>query len=105
LGPALSKALMEISGQTINCELDVSQSATGELDINLVNVVYSPSDGSAPRVLRQDAHAACDAGADGWQYADGNHKIRLCGQTCDSVRSDGAARVDVVIGCPVLGVQ
>jgi Mg-chelatase subunit ChlD len=105
LGPALSKALMEISGQTINCELDVPQPATGELDINLVNVVYSPSDGSAPRVLRQDAHAACDAGADGWQYADGNRKIRLCGQTCDSVRSDGAARVDVVIGCPVLGVQ
>ncbi len=105
LGPALSKALMQISGQTISCELDVPQPTSGELDVGLVNVVYTPSDGSQAKVLRQDARMACDAGADGWQYADDNRKIRLCGQTCDTVRADEGARVDVVIGCPVQAVK
>jgi hypothetical protein len=105
LGAALSTALAAISGQAISCELDLPQPMSGKLDLTLVNVVYSPSDGSGPKVLPQDAHAACDMGANGWQYADNNQKIKLCGQTCDSVRFDAAARVDVVLGCPVQGVQ
>jgi RNA polymerase sigma factor (sigma-70 family) len=105
LGAALSTALTAISGQAISCELGLPQPTKGELDLALVNVVYSPSDGSGPRVLPQDAHAPCDAGANGWQYADGNQKIKLCGQTCDVVRGDASARVDVVLGCPAQSVQ
>jgi hypothetical protein len=105
LGAALSTALTAISGQAISCELGLPQPMQGVLDLKLVNVVYSPSDGSGPRVLPQDAHAPCDAGANGWQYADGNQKIKLCGQTCDVVRGDASARVDVVLGCPAQSVQ
>jgi hypothetical protein len=105
LGAALATTLTAISGQAISCELNVPQPMSGALDLTLVNVVYSPSDGSSPRVLPQDAHAPCDMGANGWQYADGNQKIKLCGQTCDIVRADASARVDVVLGCPVQGLH
>jgi Mg-chelatase subunit ChlD len=102
LGAALGQALTAISGQAIGCELDLPQPTSGMLDPKLVNVVYTPSDGSGPRVLPQDARAACNMGANGWQYAENNQKIKLCGPTCDIVRADASARVDVVLGCPVL---
>jgi hypothetical protein len=103
LGTALSSALAKIGGQAVSCELNVPTPDHGDLDPSLVNVVYTPSGGKAPMVVRQDANAACDASANGWQYADAmNKKIRLCGDICDAVRSDAGARVDVVLGCPSL---
>lgn len=74
----------------------------GPLDPALVNVVYTPSAGGAPVVVRRDAGMPCEAGANGWQYADGNAKIRLCGDVCNTVRSDGGAKIDMVLGCPSL---
>jgi hypothetical protein len=102
LGAALSAALAKIAGQAVTCELTVPKPDHGELDVKLVNVVYAPGGGGAPVLLRQDTRAPCEAGANGWQYADGNSKIRLCGDICNTVRSDAGARVDVVLGCPVL---
>jgi hypothetical protein len=97
---ALSAALRDITGQAATCELPLP--VTEEpLDRDLVNVVYSPGDGSKPSVIAQDTRAPCNTGADGWQYAEDGATIRLCGPTCDSVRRDVGSRVDVVLGCPV----
>jgi hypothetical protein len=99
----LSSALNAIAVQTVqSCEIPMP-SADDELDLARVNVVYSPGDGSEPEVVPQDAHAGCDGGADGWQYADEQTKIRLCGPACDAVRADPDGRLDVVLGCPVQG--
>jgi hypothetical protein len=84
----------------LSCELPVPKPSDIAFDPALVNVVYSPADGSAPALIPRDDHTGCDSGADGWQYADQMHKIRLCGDTCKSVRKDRGARVDVVLGCP-----
>jgi hypothetical protein len=100
LSAALNSALAEIAGQAVSCELNVPKPDKGDLDTTLVNVVYTPSGGRAPIVVRQDARMACESGANGWQYADQNTKIRLCGEICNSVRSDSGAKVDVVLGCP-----
>lgn len=101
---ALSSALTAISGRAaLGCELSMPRPPSGEVDPTRVNVVYSPADGSAPKVVPQDARAGCDEGANGWQYADGGTKIRLCGPTCEIVREDRGARLDVVLGCPVRG--
>lgn len=105
LGPSLARALTQIAGQTVSCELDVPQPMMGQVDVGLLNVVYSPSSGEEPQVVFQDTRAPCDAGADGWQLTAGNARIRLCGKSCETVRSDPGARVDVVIGCPVQGPQ
>jgi hypothetical protein len=80
----------------------VSTEDGGMLDPSRLNVVYSPSDAPAEVVL-QDMRAACDDGADGWQYSEDMTKIRLCGAICQRVRGDQGGRVDVVIGCPSQG--
>jgi Mg-chelatase subunit ChlD len=100
LSAALNSALAEIAGQAVSCELNVPKPDQGELDPTLVNVVYTPSGGRESVVVRQDLRTACNAGANGWQYADANSKIRLCGDICNAVRSDTGAKVDVVLGCP-----
>ena len=102
LGAALSSALAKISGEAVSCELNVPKPDRGEFDPTLVNVVYAPGGSGNPVVVRQDARAACDGGADGWQYSDDKSKIRLCGDICNTIRSDAGARVDVVLGCPSL---
>jgi len=102
LGAALSGALAKISGQAVSCELNVPKPDQGDLDPTLVNVVYATAGSGSPTVVRQDTHAACDGGANGWQYSDDKSKIRLCGDICNTIRSDAGARVDVVLGCPSL---
>jgi hypothetical protein len=103
-GALLGEALTAIVGQTVDCELPVPVSTEdgGMLDPSRLNVVYSPSDAPAEVVL-QDMRAACDDGADGWQYSEDMTKIRLCGAICQRVRGDQGGRVDVVIGCPSQG--
>lgn len=98
---ALADALFKISGRALSCELPVPSVKHMPIDPDLVNVVYSPADGSKPELLFKDDRP-CEGGADGWQYsADDMRKIRLCGHTCERVRGDRGARVDVVLGCPV----
>jgi hypothetical protein len=99
---ALSQALTEITGRAATCELPLPSSDEA-LDLERLNVVYSPGDGSEPSVIAQDTRSACDAGANGWQYTEDGTSIRLCGPTCDTVRKDRGSRVDVVLGCPVKG--
>jgi hypothetical protein len=102
---ALGDALAEIAGQALTCTLPLPQPTAleAELDLERVNVIHSPSGGAAPRVVPQDTTRGCDDGADGWQYADGNREIRLCGASCETVRADRGGRLDVVLGCPVQG--
>ncbi len=104
-GKALEDALGEIAGRRLDCELSLPSADDGELDPELVNVVHSPASGGAPRVIPQDTRAPCDDGADGWQYTSDGSRIRLCGATCEQVRADRGARLDVVVGCPVRGVE
>jgi hypothetical protein len=99
---ALSRALTAITNRAASCELPLPSSSMSALDLNRVNVVYAPGDGSAARVIGQDARTGCDT-AQGWQYSADSTRIVLCGAICDSVRSDAHARVDVVLGCPVQG--
>jgi hypothetical protein len=102
-GPPLERALSEIAGSRLDCELPLPSTDDGELDRERLNVVYSPADGSAPRLVPQDTRAGCASGADGWQYGEGGSLIRLCGPTCERVRADRGGRLDVVLGCPVRG--
>ena len=42
------------------------------------------------------AGVACN---NGWQYASNNTQIILCPDTCDLVKADPNAKVNVVLGC------
>ncbi len=101
---ALSSALSAISGRAaLSCELSMPRANGTDVDPMRVNVVYSPGDGGPPQLVLQDERFGCELGANGWQYADGQTKIRLCGPACDVARADAAGRLDVVLGCPVRG--
>ena len=102
---SLSDALSLIIGAATPCEIAVP-TATGdvEVDRDFVNVIYSPGDGSDPRLIVADG-GPCDADANGWQYTAQGAKIRLCGAICAEVQSDDNARVDVVLGCKTMGPQ
>ena len=104
---ALSEALASISGETARCELplpDASADAdagTGQLDLARLNVVFTPGQGAAS-VVPRDERAAC-ATANGWQYDATKGALRLCGDACARLRLEPSARIDVVLGCPVQG--
>jgi hypothetical protein len=102
----LSTALQAITGKSaMTCEFDVPKGSTDgkEVDTHSVNVDYyaggDTADPTKKIELYRDDTKPCDSGADGWQYIDGDTKIRLCGALCDQVRSDTSARVIVSVGC------
>jgi hypothetical protein len=101
LSNSLQLALRAIAQQTLTCDLPLPQPTGETVDPTLVNLVYTPLEGKR-RVLPQDTHAPCESGADGWQYNAAGDQIRLCGNTCATIRSDRGARIDVVLGCPVI---
>jgi hypothetical protein len=103
----LAAALSDISGAALGCEFAVPDTG-GTVDPEFINVQYRAGTGGTPTCLRFDDSAACDAGANGWQFAknpDGSDnltRVVLCGGACDTVRADAAAQVDVILGCKVL---
>jgi hypothetical protein len=95
----LRKALATITGKALTCTFDVPAGPAGvPVDRNRVNVNFTPGGGVATPIL-QDNTTACDQGADGWQYADNDSKIVLCGPICAKVKTDPSARIDIVLGC------
>ena len=103
LGAGLQNALQEIAGETLSCELDLPRPDGGVVDLSLLNVVFAPYGGRA-FIVPHDDHAPCESGqADGWRYDPTTRQIRLCGRTCSTVRNDRGGRIDVVLGCPVVG--
>jgi hypothetical protein len=98
----LRKALATITGKALTCTFDVPTGVAGvPVDPKKVNVNFTPSGGATMPIL-QDNNAACDQGADGWQYAENDTKIVLCGPTCDKVKADPLARIDIVLGCSTI---
>ena len=103
VGAALLAALKQIEGDQIACDLALPTPPNGKLDTAKVNVVYTPGDGSAPLTIgRVDDASFCTHG--GWHFDDPNAptKVVLCDSTCAAVRTDVAAKVEIVLGCDSL---
>jgi hypothetical protein len=100
-GRGLRQALSDIAGRAVRCEFPVPTFDGMKIDLDRINIVYTPGEGER-RVIVRDDRAACDDGADGWQYTEDEAGIRLCGPACEEVRGDPAAELDVVLGCPVI---
>lgn len=101
-GRALGHALVAIGGRAVRCEFPMPRFDVGEAEPGRINIVYAPGQGER-RVIVRDDRSACDDGADGWQLSEDASEIRLCGPTCETVRSDPDAKLDVVLGCPAVG--
>ena len=92
---ALRARLAEIVGQLVSCSYALPALPDGvALDPTKMNLIYTPGDGSEPRLVVQNPEANCYFG---WQR-DGD-SLNLCGQTCDIVRRDPAAKLELLLGC------
>lgn len=101
-GPVFTEMAKSIATK-VACELGVPTPPTGEtIDYNKVNVTYTSSSGGTSETVVRDDSAACDAGANGWQYNADKTKILLCGDACKKVQADLSAKVSVEFGCATI---
>ena len=95
-------ALSVIRGATLSCEFKMPTPPAGRtLDINSVNVVFTPQGGSGQTLTYNQS---CMGGA-GWHYDDPHNpsKIVLCQSSCNTVQAAKGGQIDVVTGCATLG--
>jgi hypothetical protein len=83
----------------LSCEYAVPAPGDGgTIDPGKVNVSFTPGGGQPEDVL-QDTNAACDQGANGWQWNADQSKILLCGEACTKAKNDDAGQIDIIFGC------
>jgi hypothetical protein len=98
----LVDALEKIRTEELPCSFDMpsSESAGQEVEPAEVNITYTSGDAepvTIPQVL-----GPADCGADGGWYYDNPAaptEITLCPATCDGIKNDPDAVVEVVLGC------
>jgi len=62
-------------------------------------VTLDPGDGSPVENVPRDDSAPCAGGANGWQFADDNTQVVLCGDPCTRARESETARVSIAVNC------
>jgi hypothetical protein len=99
LAAAFNEIRMDVA---VECTYNLPDPPAGEqLDLMRVNVTYTNGSGNETTVgFNGDANCT-----EGWQYANNNTQIVLCGSTCDMVKADNAARIDVAFGCSTVIVD
>jgi hypothetical protein len=104
LDKALLAALAGIRARTLPCEYTIPETtARGPLDYGQVNVHYARASADQT-ILYVAGPAGCDPQKGGWYYdvnpAQGRpSKIITCASTCQLLRSDLTAQVDLRFGC------
>jgi len=79
------------SAVAVECTYSVPAPPAGQtLDLNKVNVEYNGTE------VGYNNTATCDQG---WQYANNNSQVVLCGSTCDQVKADPNAKIQIAFGC------
>jgi hypothetical protein len=91
------KALAKVRGEALPCEYQIPDKVEGG-DVNPgdVNVLYTPKGGNAS-VLPQDVK--CND--QGWKYDDPVKptKIIFCPASCQTLKTDFGAKVQILLGC------
>jgi hypothetical protein len=88
---------------TVDCTYTIPEPPSGQvLDLERVNVEYTNGAGQKTPVGYNGTTGSCD---EGWQFAQNNTQVVLCGSTCDQVKADPQARIDVAFGCGRMPVE
>ena len=99
---AFSQKMAEIRLAALGCEFVIPPPPNNEeLDVDKVNVTYTPGGQGSPQTLPHADNLQDCAGLPGWYY-DNNAmptKIQLCPASCTIVQADANAVVDVLFGC------
>ncbi len=102
---ALLAALDKIRRQAIPCDYDIPP---GTIDPQSTNVTYT-SAGTTKQLVFVGNEAGCAKAPDGLGWYFDNEaapkKVILCTTICEAVKSDDSGSVDLVFGCPRIGVN
>jgi hypothetical protein len=92
----LRKALASILGQVVSCNYSLPVPPDGkELDPNAINVVFTAGNGDMS-VLFKDENPNC---TEGWHLAADGKGIELCSASCNKVKQDAKAELELLFGC------
>jgi hypothetical protein len=102
---ALLAALDGIRKKAIPCDYDIPP---GTIDPKATNVTYT-SAGTTKSLVFVGNDAGCEKAPDGagWYFDDeaNPHKVILCKAICEAVKGDDQGSVDLLFGCPRVGVN
>lgn len=99
---ALNAAFARILGQIISCSFELPSPPPGEvLNPEQINVIYSTGSGSTETLLGRNEDPNC---SEGWQLDDDN-KLTLCPATCELVKANPQARIELLFGCDTVDVE
>lgn len=102
---AIVDALDTIRKNAIPCDFDVPP---GGIDAANTNVTYTSGSGATKQLVYVgDANGCAQAPSEGWYFDDEKNptKVFLCSAACDAARVDDLGRIDLVFGCPRVGVR
>jgi hypothetical protein len=100
LSAALNAAFKEITTTIVSCNYTIPPPPMDqELDPTKVNVNFTNSAGQVVSIQRDPSMTDCNQG---WQYTNNNTQIILCPDTCNMIKADPMAKVDVVLGCKTI---
>ena len=94
----LEAALGQIASAQLGCEYDLPAPPAGQkLDVNSVNVDYTPA-GGAQTTLQYSADCA---DPNGWHYdnVSAPGRIITCPAICDRLKADKGGKMDIIFGC------
>ncbi len=92
----LRDALVSIVGQVVSCDYSLPAPPAGEtLDTNAINLVLRPST-TPPLLITRTTDPAC---AQGWYFDEAAQQVRLCSETCATIKADALARAQLFFGC------
>ena len=99
---ALNAAFARILGQIVSCSFELPSPPPGEmLNPDQINVIYSTGSGSTETLIGRNEDPNC---VEGWQLDDQN-RLTLCSATCDQVKSNPLARIELLFGCDAVDVE
>lgn len=99
----LLKALKQIQANAVSCSfaMPLPPNPKDEIDLEKVDVNYTPSNGGAKAKFPQVASASACGPAGGFYYDNPTKPttINLCPSSCAKVQIDNGAKVDIFLGC------
>ena len=103
LGQRFIDALNAIRGKALGCEFSIPQPKMGVIDYKKVNVRVNIAAGSEDLIYVGSADK-CDPNRGGWYYDSDPtmtqpSRVRLCEATCNRVKGQTNARVELLFGC------
>lgn len=102
---AMSQAVVQ--AKTVDCAWTIPPPPAGQsFDSAMVNVNYYPGGSGAKQTIYHVASAADCGPQGGWYYDDKTQpkQVLVCPATCQIIKGDPSAKVDVLFGCATVSV-